>query len=205
MIIFGFSVFYFMGLIGTGQFHCPNCGGDREYEHRTARRFFTLFFVPLIPLDKVGEIVRCKTCKVKFDPVVLTRPTSAQLTSALTNGMRAASAMVLRAGGDSEAAARAAVDAVRRAGADGYDFQQLHADLGWPVEAAAAQLQGLAAQLPPQACERYLADAVRIGLADGPLAAEERECLQWIAAHLGLTQAHAHGVITTVEQSVNQS
>ena len=57
MIIFGFSVFYIFGLIGRGQFHCPNCGGDRNYEHRTARRFFTLFFLPVIPLDKVGEVV----------------------------------------------------------------------------------------------------------------------------------------------------
>ena len=31
VIIFGLSVFYIFGLIGTGTFHCPNCGGDRDY------------------------------------------------------------------------------------------------------------------------------------------------------------------------------
>lgn len=202
MIIFGLSVFYFMGLIGTGQFHCPNCGGDREYKHQTARRFFTLFFVPVIPLDKVGEVVRCQTCHVRFDPAVLRRPTSAQLASALPAAMRAAAAAVVRAGGASEPACRAAIDAVRRAGAPGYDMPQLHADLSQPPEAIAGPLQTLASQVVLEACERYLADAVRIGLADGPLSQPERETLRWIAGHLGLTPAHAHGVIATIEQSV---
>jgi zinc ribbon protein len=202
VIIFGFSVFYFMGLIGTGQFHCPNCGGDREYKHQTARRFFTLFFIPVIPLDKVGEVVQCQACKVRFDPAVLSRPTSAQLASALPAAMRAAAAAVLRAGGFSDAAARVAVDAVRRAGAPGYDLSQLHADLNQPAEAHAGPLQTLARQVVLEACERYLADAVRIGLADGPLTPAERDTLRWIAGNLGLTPAHAHGVISTVEQSV---
>lgn len=202
MIIFGFSVFYFFGLIGTGRFACPNCGGDREYEHRTARRFFTLFFVPLIPLDKVGEVVRCQTCRVRFDPVVLRRPTSAQLASALPAGMRAAAAVVLRAGGMSEPAARATIEAVRAAGMPGYDLQGLQADLSAPVEAAAEALRTLAAHVVPEACERYLASAVRIGLADGPLTPAEREGLNWVASNLGMTPAHAHGVISTVERSV---
>jgi hypothetical protein len=202
VIIFGFSVFYIFGLIGTGQFHCPNCGGDREYEHRTARRFFTLFFLPVIPLDKVGEVVRCQTCRVRFDPVVLQRPTSAQLASALPAGMRAAVAVVLRAGGASEAASRAAIEAVRRAGAADYDIRHLHADLNQPAEAAAGPLQTLASQLIPEARERYLAEAVRIALADGPLSPAERDAARWVAGTLGMTPAHAHGVISTVEQSV---
>jgi hypothetical protein len=202
VIIFGLSVFYFFGLIGTGQFHCPNCGGDREYEHRTARRFFTLFFVPVIPLDKVGEVVQCRTCRVRFDPVVLQRPTSAQLASALPAGMRAAASVVLRAGGASEAASRAAIEAVRRAGAADYDFPHLHADLNQPPDSAAGPLQALAAQLVPEARERYLAEAVRIALADGPLTPAERDGARWIASTLGMSPAHAHGVISTVEQQV---
>ncbi|MEH1126932.1 zinc-ribbon domain-containing protein [Micromonospora sp. CPCC 206061] len=201
MIIFGFSVFYIFGLIGSGQFACPNCGGDREYQHRTARRFFTLFFLPVIPLDKVGEVVQCQTCKVRFDPAVLQRPTSAHLASALPAGMRAAVAAVVRAGGNSEPSLRAAVDAVRSAGAPDYDVTRLQADLNLPAPAAADLLRTLAANLTLDACERYLAEAVRVGLADGPLSPAELECVRWIASNLGLTPAHAHGVISTVEQS----
>jgi len=201
VIIFGFSVFYFMGLIGTGRFACPNCGGDRDYEHRTARRFFTLFFIPLIPLDKVGEVVRCQTCRVRFDPAVLSAPTSAQLASALPAGMRAVAAVILRAGGTSEAAIGAALTAVRSAGAEGYDVVHLQADVNQPAEAVVEPLRALAANLTLDARERYLADAARIGVADGALTPAEREALGWLANTLGLTPAHGLGVITTVEQS----
>ncbi|MGN9908676.1 zinc-ribbon domain-containing protein [Phytohabitans sp. LJ34] len=201
MIIFGLSVFYFMGLIGKGRFACPNCGGDRDYEHRTARRFFTLFFVPVIPLDKVGEVVRCQTCRVRFDPAVLAAPTSAQLASALPAGMRAAAAVILRAGGTSEAAVGAALAAVRSAGAEGYDVAHLQADVSRPAEAVVEPLRALAAHLTLDARERYLAEAARIGVADGALNPAEREALGWLASTLGLTPAHALGVITTVEQS----
>lgn len=204
MIIFGFSVFYIFGLIGSGQFACPNCGGDREYQHRTARRFFTLFFLPVIPLDKVGEVVQCQTCKVRFDPAVLQRPTSAHLASALPAGMRAAVAAVVRVGGSSGPAVSAAVDAVRSAGSPDYDVAQLQTDLNLPAPNAAELLRILAANLTLDACERYLAEAVRVGLADGPLSPAELECVRWIASNLGLTPAHAHGVISTVEQSTNR-
>lgn len=201
MIIFGLSVFYFMGLIGEGRFACPNCGGDRDYEHRTARRFFTLFFVPVIPLDKVGEVVRCQTCRVRFDPAVLAAPTSAQLASALPAGMRAAAAVILRVGGTSEAAIGAALAAVRSAGGEGYEVSHLQADVRRPADAVVEPLRALAAHLTLDARERYLAEAARIGLADGALNPTEREALGWLANTLGLTPAHALGVITTVEQS----
>jgi hypothetical protein len=202
VIIFGLSVFYFLGLIGTGQFHCPNCGGDRDYKHQTARRFFTLFFLPVIPLDKVGEAVQCQTCRQRFDPVVLQRPTTAQMSHALPAGMRAVAAAMLRAGGATEAATRVAIDQVRRAGMPGYGPAELHADLSQPPEAAEQPIRALATQLTQEALERYLAAAVQIGMADGLLTPAERNGVGWVGHQLGLTPAHAQGVISVVEQSV---
>ena len=49
--------------------------------------------------------------------------------------------------------------------------------------------------------EWFLADAVRVGLADGPLSEAEREAVQQIAVHLGMTAAQAHGVICLTEES----
>jgi hypothetical protein len=116
--------------------------------------------------------------------------------------MRAVAATVLRAGGTSDWANSAAIDAVRRAGLPAYDLQQLQTDVGQPMDAAPGPLQALAAQLAPEACERYLAEGVRIGLADGALTPAERDAIRWIASNLGMTPAHAEGVISTVEQSV---
>jgi tellurite resistance protein len=88
--------------------------------------------------------------------------------------MRAAATAILRAGSVSDPAVRAAVEPLR----------------------------AVAAHLTPEAREGYLAGALRIGLADGPLTPAERDGLQWIAGHLGMTPAHTQGVIWTVERSV---
>jgi len=69
MIIFGTR-----GVKSTkerGLFLCPQCASEQEYKHKSARRFFTLYFIPLIPLDKLGEYVECQTCKGTFVPRIL--------------------------------------------------------------------------------------------------------------------------------------
>jgi hypothetical protein len=47
---------------GTGSFFCPTCQRDTPCSHHRIRQFFTLYFVPLIPLGAVGELVRCDRC-----------------------------------------------------------------------------------------------------------------------------------------------
>jgi len=76
LIIVGMRVFY--RTIARGVFHCRRCGGDREYRHRNGRRWLTLFFVPVIPLNKVGEHVVCSTCRTRYHPDVLTLPRPSQ-------------------------------------------------------------------------------------------------------------------------------
>jgi DnaJ-domain-containing protein 1 len=56
---------------GQGHFHCPSCRCQQPYKHKRVRRFFTLYFIPLIPLDSVGEYVECDTCSHTFEPEVL--------------------------------------------------------------------------------------------------------------------------------------
>ena len=68
-IIFGWRAVTYS--IGKGRFLCPGCGTEQDYRHRRVRRFFTLYFVPLIPLEKVGEFVECQMCNQKWQPLVL--------------------------------------------------------------------------------------------------------------------------------------
>jgi len=205
LIIFGLRVFY--RTIGQGAFHCQRCGGDREYRHRAGRRWITLLFIPVIPLTRVGEHVKCAVCGTWYRMGVLALPTSAQMLAALPVGMRAAATVVLRAGGGSSAPARRrAIDAIRSAGLADYDDAALDADLATsamsanPAQDLAGPLNRLAIQLAVPAREWFLADAVRIGLADGPLSDEERQAAQEIAAQLGMTLAQARGVISMTEE-----
>lgn len=68
-IIFGTRVSHHQ--VGEGQFFCPKCQAPRAYKHKRATRYFTLYFVPLIPLGKLGEFVECQTCGVAFETAVL--------------------------------------------------------------------------------------------------------------------------------------
>src|SRR6202046_4923146 len=96
LIIFGLRVFY--RTIAQGAFYCRRCGGDRQYRRRSGRRWFTLFFIPVIPLNAVGDHVQCTTCNARYVPEVLNQPTTAQMQAALPAGMRAAVSAMLRSG-----------------------------------------------------------------------------------------------------------
>jgi zinc-ribbon family len=76
LIVWGVRVFFH--ITGQGVFHCQRCGGDRRYRRLSGRRFFTLFFIPIIPLNKVGEHAQCATCGTRYHPDVLTLPRPTQ-------------------------------------------------------------------------------------------------------------------------------
>jgi hypothetical protein len=200
LIIFGLRVFY--RTIAQGTFHCRRCGGDREYRHRSGRRWFTLFFIPVIPLNAVGEHVQCTTCKTRYVVEVLNQPTTAQMQAALPAGMRAAVSAMLRSGDPASPASRQrAIEAVVGAGTPGYDEAMLNADLMQPFEAIRPALNQVGAQLTIQAREWYLTEVLRIAMADGSLTESERHAALAIGIDLGMTQAQVVGVVAMTEQS----
>jgi hypothetical protein len=223
LLIFGLRVFY--RAVGQGMFHCQRCGGDREYRHRSGRRWFTLLFIPVIPLGHVGDHVQCTICGTRYRMDVLSLPTTAQMQEALPAGMRAAAIAMLRAGGASSASARRrAMDAIKGAGVADYDDVALDADLfaapspaqpgqdqpgqdqpgqDQPGQELAEPLNRVAIQLAVPAREWFLAEVVRIGLADGMLSDDERHAAREVAAQLGMTPAQARGVISMTEEGAS--
>jgi hypothetical protein len=200
LLIWGLRVIY--RTLGRGVFFCRRCGGDREYRQRAGRRFVTIFFIPVIPLMKTGEHVQCLTCKTRYVTEVLKLPTTVQMQVALVAGMRAMVAIILRAGDPaSPLSRRRAVDAVTGAGETGYDEEALAEDLAEPAEIAVPKVGALGAQLQIEAREWWLAEAIRIAMADGPLTGAERAAAEHLAGALGMTQAQAIGVIALTEQN----
>jgi hypothetical protein len=204
LIIWGLRIVYLT--IGQGVFFCRRCGGDRDYRHRSGRRFITVFFIPLIPLARTGEHIQCLTCKTRYVTEVLDQPTAAQMQDQLPAGLRALAVVMLNAGDqESGPARRRAIDVVRDAGDREFGESALDVDLAKPREAHAAAIVALGGQLQAHAREWYLAEAIRIGLADGPLSPAERTAAEYIAATLGMTQAQAIGVTALTEQAAGQS
>jgi hypothetical protein len=210
----GASLVTFLGIqvhyrpVGHGVFHCERCGGDRPFQHLAGRQWFHLLLIPVVPLALAGEHVRCAICGTRYRMEVLALPTIPQMQAALPAGVRAAAVAMLRAGGgSSERARRRAIDAIRGAGLEDYQDRALDDDLSasaWseqPGQDLARPLNSLAVQLAVPAREWFLAEVVRIGLADGPLSDDERHAAQVIAAQLGMTPSQARGVITTTEEA----
>ena len=55
-----------------GKFVCPNCNILKNYQVKTSRQFFRLFFIPLIPMgDKTEPEVECQTCNKFYATDVL--------------------------------------------------------------------------------------------------------------------------------------
>lgn len=70
-----------------GTFSCPNneCRGQsagiQQYRLRRARNWFTVLFIPLIPLNEIGVYVECRHCKSVFNVGVLSTSTSVSTAS----------------------------------------------------------------------------------------------------------------------------
>ena len=62
----GLIIFGTRGVRSTveeGQFYCPQCDGQQPYKLKKVTQFFTLYFIPLIPLGQKGRYVECQSCR----------------------------------------------------------------------------------------------------------------------------------------------
>ncbi len=52
----------------AGAHHCPVCGRQREFAQLHQGRWFTLFFIPVIPLGSTNlHRLTCTTCGSQFN------------------------------------------------------------------------------------------------------------------------------------------
>jgi hypothetical protein len=56
---------------GYGQFHCPQCRTQTEYQEIRVATYFTLYFVPLWETEHHGNYIQCLDCQQQYRPEVL--------------------------------------------------------------------------------------------------------------------------------------
>ncbi|MEV0179229.1 TerB family tellurite resistance protein [Streptomyces sp. NPDC050625] len=187
--------------VGDGEFFCPGCGGDRNYQRLTGRRRFTLLGVPVLPRGATGPVVECASCRRHFGTDVLDHPTTSRFSAMLRDAVHTVALAVLATGGScARTSLEAAASTVRAAGFEDCTEDQLSA----LVEALAADtgrlydqpcgaglaielhesLDPLAPHLAPAGRESVLLQAARIALADGPYTPAERDVLATIGGAL---------------------
>jgi hypothetical protein len=55
----------------SGQFYCPQCDSEQNYQHLRVATYFTLYFIPLFETEHHGDYVQCRTCRGQFKLEVL--------------------------------------------------------------------------------------------------------------------------------------
>ena len=69
MIIYGWRTRE--STLGEGAFDCPRCRTQQSCRHVAMNRWFTLYFIPVIPLGRIGEQVECLGCYSRYSPDVM--------------------------------------------------------------------------------------------------------------------------------------
>ncbi|MFF4540616.1 TerB family tellurite resistance protein [Streptomyces aureus] len=187
--------------VGDGEFFCPGCGGDRNYQRLTGRRRFTLLGVPVLPRGETGPVVECAACRSHYGADVLDHPTTTRFSAMLRDAVHTVALAVLAAGGCcARASLETAAATVRSAGFDDCTEDQLNALVealaadtgrffGEPCGASLAielheALDPLAPHLAPTGRDAILLQGARIALADGPYTPAERDALATVGAAL---------------------
>ncbi|MFR9799603.1 TerB family tellurite resistance protein [Streptomyces sp. MS06] len=186
---------------GDGEFFCPGCGGDRNYQRLTGRRRFTVLGVPVLPRGETGPVVECASCRRHFGSDALDHPTTIRFSAMLRDAVHTVALAVLAASGTcSRSALETAAGGVRAAGFADCTEEQLAAlvealaedtgrfldepcGAGLAIELHEA-LDPLAPHLALVGRESILLQGARIALADGPYSPAERDVLATVGAAL---------------------
>ena len=156
IIVWGFKVRF--SKVRAVTFVCSHCGADREGTLRRARRWFTIFFIPIVPTRELGLDVQCGTCKNRFAPRILDVATTAQSTEHLANAYRCGLVVMVRASGNSASSRGAAVSLMRDRN-QLYDIETLDLDLANTTDAQVdAWLSHLSVMLNQLGKERSAVD-----------------------------------------------
>lgn len=189
----------------SGSFFCPSCNNQTGYKHKRVRRFFTLYFIPVIPLDQLGEYIECQRCRNTYQMRVLDynpQVSTAKLEAEFHQAVKRVMVQMMLADGvvdDQE------VQTIREIYSKVARTDMSENDVQAEIEKAKADgrtieqyLSGLAGNLNDAGKELVVQAAFFVAAADGVFQDEEKELLTAIGKALYMTPAHLRGVLQSI-------
>lgn len=182
---------------GKGQFRCPRCG-PTGYKHKRVKRWFTLYFIPCIPMGQLGEYLECDTCQGTFQVEILQANVDEgqEYREAL---LRSMAQMAAADGTPGSVEKTRALDNYRALTGN----SALPGQLEQEIERAVREGTDLVGYLrrvlritSVQEREALVRAAVEVGLSDGPLNEAEQAYLNRAGEALELSPAHLLGIVT---------
>ena len=202
MIIFGSR-----GMTTTadaGSFHCPRCGPARRYELKQVRRWFTLYFIPVIPLNKAGEYVECKQCAGTFGKEAIHYDPAEEKERIAREIQRVLVLLLAKTGVTEERISRLRGALSRTAGLQ-FDHEPMRDELALAARAPgtlAALLKGSETIFSEAGRALLMAEGYRMLAEGGRLAPDDEKAFREFMAAMGMTGSHQNA---TLEQLRRQS
>ena len=209
MIIFGWTSLRHVK--EKGAFYCPQCAAHQDYKLRAPRRWFTLYFIPVIPLDEHGRYVECNACKQTFVENVRDYDPVKQHEAFLSEVEKAARhAMLKMALADGHADEAELVEiAVHYKSITGKDvtLEELKAQLGSAAadqRSVAEYLATAAGMLNDRGKELVMRALLAVALADDNFDQSERDLAIECGKALMMSRAHVLGLLIEADESARR-
>jgi tellurite resistance protein len=188
-----------------GQFYCPDCDGEKPYLHRKVRRFFTLYFIPLIPLDLLGEYIECQTCTSTYKPSVLAfdpKASQKREEAEFRQAMRRVLVLMMLADGVVEDSEIEAIQGILgKLENRTVERSEIESELAKAKSAPgdlSVYCKSMAGSLNDAGREMVVRAALLVATADGKFDDSERDALAKMATALNLSRAHYAGIVNEV-------
>ena len=198
--------------IKTGTFHCPQCARETGFRHRKARKFFTLYFIPLIPLDSLGEYVECNTCKGTFVPRVLEFDPNANqndFQSEYEKAIRHSMVLMMLADGVIDEEEMLMVQKIiNKFGHSDMTLDELEVfveEVSQKKEPISTYLARVAPSLNSHGKEMIIKCAVAVAAADGNIDDSEKQMIAEMATILEMSSAHLQGIFASMNEDQGAS
>lgn len=200
MIIFGTR-----GVKSTmkeGTFVCPQCATNRPYKHKKVTKFFTLYFIPIIPLGHAGDYVECQSCKGTFVSRVLDyKPDQErnEFQSVYEKAMRHTMVMIMLADGEIDENEMIMVQLfINKFGHNDMSKEELERyveTVQRNPEPIHTYLAKVAPSLNGHGKEMIIRCALAVAKADGNIDASEMNLINEMATALEMPPSHLKGIL----------
>lgn len=209
MIIFGTRGV--KSTIKSGDFHCPQCNQTKPYRHRKVTKFFTLYFIPIIPLGSKGEYVECRECKGTFIPRVLESSTSSkdEFKSIYETAIKHSMVLILLADGVIEDEEKKQVHKIiNKFNPNSLTLQELDdyiAKVQTEKEDVSTYLKKINGALNEHGKEIIIKCALSVAAADGNIDDSELKVITEMAQAMDMSTTHLKGIIAGLSESVKEN
>ncbi|MCB0667392.1 MAG: TerB family tellurite resistance protein [Saprospiraceae bacterium] len=205
MIIFGTRGV--KSTLAQGNFVCPQCATSEAYKHKKVTKFFTLYFIPVIPLGRMGEYVECQRCRGTFVTRVLEYdPDSArnEFQSIYEKAMRHTMAMIVLADGEiDDNELKVVLEIINKFGHKDMTMGELVAyifEVQRNPENIDTYLRKVTPSLNEHGKEMIIKCAIAVAAADGQVDQSEILSIKEMATAMEMSAMHLKGILSEMTE-----